>query len=117
MDPDRSMRALARLAALRDALDKTQSFYIEERYVREFHEGLDHVARLGQDVEEFRIPDAELQRRRTSHNYMTGEQSFSYSRSVERALMMAKLNAVIGYVEMLVSSKPQPSIGFRNEQE
>jgi hypothetical protein len=52
---DELARAHAILTALRDNVPKDRD-YVDEDYVHEYHEALDHLGRVGFDMKEFEIP-------------------------------------------------------------
>jgi hypothetical protein len=111
MDPlDKLARAYARLEALRDALPESSS--ITERYVDEYHAALKHLSDLGEDVAEFSIPDGDLRHMVSSSNAITREQRFTADRRVARPLLLAKLNAVLSYFNMVEGRTAKP-IGFK----
>ncbi len=102
-EKDRIARAYARLLALRNSLPNDDR--VHERYVREFHGALDHLA-VRFDVEEFRVLPEDIGRRWEATN-RTGQTEWSKDTYVDRALLMAKLDAVLTYFE-IVMAKPQP---------
>ena len=104
-------RAYAMLSALRKNVDQIGA--IPERYVRESHNVLDRMeSSLGTDLSEFRIPSAEVVPHATSYNTSTGETHYSEEKYVERAFMLMKLDAVLGYFEIITSEEPR-RIGFK----
>ena len=114
---DRIIRAYARLKALREALaaepmDRRQ---FPAKYVREYHDALAHLTESGFQTDEFRIPGEEVAPRVTGGNYLTGEVDYSADEYVDRSLFFAKLDAVLGYFDLVTAqpNMPKPLIGFR----
>jgi len=110
---DKLARAYATLKSLRNNIAEMTS-NPTEIFVKEFHTVLDKLEGIGKDISEFRIPDSAVQPRvmwRTSH--MGGGESIGYSEEkyVERAFLLTKLDAILGYFEIITSEKPR-SIGF-----
>lgn len=109
-DQDKLLRAYARLTALRDALPN--GTFVSERFVTEYHQALDHLGVLGVDVAEFRLLDGDITPRIASSNYLTGETRYTRERFVARALLLAKLTAVLSYFGMQIGHQDRP-MGFR----
>jgi hypothetical protein len=110
-DGDKLARAYARLVGLKESLSGRAT--IPERYVEEFHSALAHLADLGFDIAEFKIPPADLGPLMTSGNYLTGEKHYSPNRYVPRALFLAKLTAVLTYFSIQGSTGGEKRrIGF-----
>jgi hypothetical protein len=100
-DGDKLARAYARLVGLKESLPDWAT--IPERYVEEFHSALAHLADLGFDVAEFKIPPDDLGR----VNYSPDDLH------VPRPLFLAKLTAVLTYFSIQGSSGGEKRrIGF-----
>lgn len=111
---DALVRAYSRLVSLRDVLNGLTVGHVAQSYIDEFHGALDRLKGVGVDVEEFRVTPAAIQRPGSS-SYMGGAAAFRATRGdpyVDRALLLSKLGAVIGYFEMS-TSEPKRPIGFR----
>jgi hypothetical protein len=104
-------RVYAMLVSLRKNIAEIGA--VEEKYVREFHAVLDRIEGIEIDVSEFRIPDSELQPHITMTRFGSGgaEHSYSKEKYVEKAFILTKLDAILGYFEIITSEKPR-SIGF-----
>ena len=104
---DALVRAFATLSALRKNVDQIGA--ISEKYVREFHTVLDRLESIGIDVSEFRIPHSEI----TPHvrSVVGGVRHYSEEKYVDRAYMLTKMDAILGYFEIITSDKPR-KIGF-----
>ncbi len=100
MSEDRLLRAYARLRALRDALAKDRAPDFGLEYVEQFHGALDHLRQAGIEVDEFMVPNRAI------------KQSSTFGPYVDRSLLLAQLDAVIGYFE-LTTTEPKRHIGFR----
>ncbi len=110
---DKVARAYARLVGLKDSLPE-QAPVISERFVEEYHEALQHLSDLGIDIAEFRVRSEDLERLWEGGNSRTGENDYSKERYVPRALLLAKLTAVLTYFSLQDSpSGPERQIGFK----
>ena len=102
---DKLMRAYARLRALRENLP--QQFRVDKVYVDQFHEAIQHLQDSDIDVEEFQIRREHLVRTAIGKDRNTGELQYSTPR-IDRALLLAKIDAVIGYFELATQRRPRP---------
>jgi hypothetical protein len=100
-------RAFARLQGLRNNVAGLT--LVEEIYVREYHEVLDKLEGIGVDTSDFRVPSSEVKPRITG--FSGGETHYSSRKHVPKALLLAKLDAVIAYFQITASDKPK-NIGF-----
>jgi len=102
-------RAYAMLSSLRKNIaEGTFRFGVGETYIREFHNVLDRLEGIEIEVSEFRIPDSEVYRR-VAISSLEGD---TYTpKTVDRAFILTKLDAVLGYFEIITSEKPR-KIGF-----
>lgn len=110
---DELARAYAMLSALRKNI--AQMSDVTEAYVREFHSVLDKLDRIGIDVTEFRIPDSAVQPRITAM-FIDGTKSYSEEKYVDKPFILTKLDAVLGYFEIITSDKPK-KMGFSPPQD
>jgi len=113
---DELARAYAMLKSLRENIDRMTDYYVSETYIREFHTVLDRIESIGIDTSEFRIPDSELKHRDTAASmYVRGERISPYKPSeeqyVDKSFILTKLDAILGYFEIITSEKPK-RIGF-----
>jgi hypothetical protein len=102
-------RAYATLSSLRKNVGEITTG-VEETYVHEFHGVLDKLENIGIDVSEFRIPDSAVQPRVTAV-WEGGGRSYSEEKYVAKPFILTKLDAILGYFEIIMSEKPR-SIGF-----
>lgn len=112
-DDDRLARAYARLQGLKENLPNSPS--LPERYVREYHEALDHLSSIGRDIDEFKVRPEDVVPRLAGMS-RSGQPRYTQEKSVDRAILLSKLQAVITYFELSVSDaapEPRRSIGFR----
>ena len=111
---DELARAYATLKALRNNIDKMKEYSIPEKYVDEFHSVLGKLEGVGMETAEFRIPDSLVKPRITaSLRGADGRSHYSYSEEkyVERSFILTKLDAILGYFEIITAEKPR-KIGF-----
>ena len=110
-------RAYTMLTTLRTNIDKMTAL-IPETYVHEFHVVLDKLESIGKDVAEFRIPDSEVKPKVTGVSPVSyiggggGHVSYSEEKYVERTYILTKIDAILGYFEIITSEKPKKT-GFR----
>ena len=107
---DGLIRAYARLSALRSNVEKMKEYSVTETYVREFHSVLDKLEMNGLEVSDFRIPDSLVKPRITSSGF--DGRSYSEEKYADRSFLLLKLDAILGYFEIVTSEKPK-TIGFR----
>ncbi len=117
------LRSYSRLNALKVNLPKN-GWGIDEKYIREYHDMLTVLeGATGMRLEEFRIPDNELQRVMTSYTppgpYFGGEEKTTYTneRYCDRDYVLSKLDAILTYFQILNSPKEENKIGFRHPEE
>ncbi len=106
-------RAYAMLKSLRENIKEMTTYNVLEAYVSEFHTVLDRLEAIGVDVAEFRIPDSAVKPRITV-SWMEGtisKKSYSEEKYVERSFILTKLDAILGYFEIITPEKPR-KIGF-----
>lgn len=114
-------RAYATLSSLRKNIDQMTAL-VPETYLREFHAMLDRLEGIGIDVSEFRIPDSEVKPKVTSVspvNYIGGgggHVSYSKEKYVDKPYILTKIDAILGYFEIITSEKPK-RIGFIKSDE
>ena len=107
---DKVARAYARLVGLKESLPEQVD--VSERFVEEYHEALQHLSDLGIDVAEFRVRPEDLER--IWEGSVPGENFYSKERYVPRALLLAKLTAVLTYFSLQDSpGRPERQIGFK----
>ena len=110
-------RAYAMLSSLRKNIDQMTDSKVPETYVHEFHSVLTKLESIRMDVSEFRIPDSEIAPRVTAIHTLTfadtpaGGADFSKEKYVDKSLILTKLDAILGYFEIITSEKPK-RIGF-----
>ena len=115
---DKLARAYATLKSLRNNI--AEMTVVEEKYVHEFHTALDKLESIGIDVSEFRIPDSEIAPIVTSIRTLTFKDSpsgvtYSKEKYVDKAFILTKLDAILGYFEIITSEKPI-RIGFHTPE-
>jgi hypothetical protein len=98
----------SRLEALKKNLPPSMT--VDQKYVGEFHSILDSLEKeSGASLNDFRVPGSELRRRMTTKNTLTGEVSYSESPECDRAFLMMKIDATLGF---FTSRAERASIGF-----
>jgi hypothetical protein len=111
---DKLARAYSLLFALRQNLP-TELYNIDEDYVDQYHEALDHLSQLGYDVEEFKIPEQWVKTETWQVPDGEGyETRHSKTRQVDLAKFQVKLDSVLKYFSLttLAPSENQRPIGF-----
>ncbi|MFC2011678.1 hypothetical protein ACFLVU_00980 [Chloroflexota bacterium] len=105
-------RAYTNLSALRKNIGEMTDYLVPETYVKEFHAVLDRIEGIGIDVSEFRIPDSEVKLRTVASQYVGGRKVWANEViGVEKSFILIKLDAILGYFEIITSEKPR-AIGF-----
>ena len=112
---DELLRVYATLLSLRKNIEQ-MDLDIHEKYVKEYHDLLNRLDSIGEDISEFRIPDIELWEREGLSNYKTGGITLYKSKGVDKPYLMTKLDAILNYFEIITSEKPK-KIGFRTSQD
>ena len=102
---DALARAYAMLTSLRKNLDKMTYSVIPEKYVDEFHDVLDKLENIGIETADFRIADSLVKPRIPGGT----------EKHVERLFILTKIEAILGYFEIIISDKPK-KMGFRREE-
>jgi hypothetical protein len=108
-------RAYAMLMALRKNIEQMGP-NISETYVQEYHAALDRIESTGVDVSEFRISNAQITPRTTVISTLSGpgygSSQHSREKYADKPLMLTKIDALLGYLEISISEEPR-TIGFR----
>ena len=108
-------RVLATLPALRKNIDDMKDNLVLETYVREFHTVLDRLDGIGINVSEFRVPDSEVKPRVPAFSSFGGRDgshvSYTDEKYVDKSFILIKLDAILGYFEIITSEKPK-KMGF-----
>ena len=117
------IRAYSRLTALKSNLPKN-GWGIDEKFIREYHAVLDKLEEAtGLRLEEFRIPDSELQRAVASYApadpYSGGEEETTYTdeRYCSRDYTLSKLDAILMYFRLISSANGKTAMGFQSPEE
>ena len=110
-------RAYVSLSVLQKNLNKMKDFLIEETYVKEYYSILDRLQQIGVDVIEFRIDTSEIKPRFAGGVIRlngTSSQSYTNEKYVKRALLLIKVESVLGYFK-LITEEPKRTIGFTHK--
>jgi len=117
---DELARAYAMLSALRTNISQMTDDSVEEKYVKEFHSVLDKLDSIEIDVSEFRIADSlvkpKIDAPITVHRDGSKTIHYSEEKYVERSFILTKIDAVLGYFEIITSEKPK-KMGFSTPQD
>lgn len=117
---DTLARAFATLSSLQNNINQMTDNRILEKYVNEYHTVLDSLEGIGENVSEFRIPDSEITPRVTVIRTLTFSNEpksgadYSKEKYVDKSFILTKLDAILGYFEIITSDKPR-RIGFRKD--
>jgi len=110
------LRAYSRLVALKANLP--ESLLTHEKYVKEYHEIVDLLAKeVNTSLEEFKIPHAEIRREvnYTQPDWETGEgggYTYGPNSYCERSFLLSKLDALLSYFQVKYLSRGEQGIGF-----
>ena len=113
---DTLARAYATLLSLRGNIDQMGDIVLEN-YVHDYHKALDKLEAIGIEASEFCIPDSDLKPRDMAvRAYVNGERvsppRFSKEKYIDKSLILTKLDAILGYFEIITTEKPG-KMGFR----
>ena len=110
---DELARAYAMLSSLRKNIGEITADRVLETYVCEFHTALDKLESIGKDVSEFRVPDSVVKPRITSSMWddRGAHNTYSDEKYVDKSFILTKIDAILGYFEIITSEKPR-RIGF-----
>jgi len=112
---DALARAYAALSSLRKNIDsKIVAYRVPETYVQEYHWMRDKLENIGIDVSEFRVPDSMV--KPVNLSIVVGKERYSEEKYVEKPFFLAKIDAILGYFEIVFQEKPR-SIGFTKPHE
>jgi len=110
------VKILARLTAVKKNIPTTH--LVEKKYVEEFHDILSGLEKIsGEDLQEFRVPNQEINPRVTSISYGGGK-TYSSESYCQREFLLMKIDGVLGYFTYLLqpSDDKGPELGFRVEE-
>lgn len=93
---DELVRAFAMLSSLRKNVAEMNE--VSEMYIQEFYSVLDRLEKTGISVSEFRIPSQTI--------YFVRARRY-----IDKRFLLTKLDALLGYFEIITSEKPR-RIGF-----
>jgi hypothetical protein len=99
---DKVRRAFERISSIRQNIPED---HVDERFVQEYSDALHHLHDAGYNVKEFEIPQQWLELRVVRKSDI-GIAHAKY-RSVDRALFLTKVDAVLGYF-----TRSREKIGF-----
>ena len=108
---DELARAYTMLKSLRSNIGQMTTNRVPETYVHEFHTVLSKLEDMGMDVADFRVPASEIAPNVESINTITGQTSYTTEQYVDKTFLLFKLDAILGYFEIITSEKPR-KIGF-----
>ena len=120
---DTLARAYATLKALRNNIDKMKEYSVPEKYFDEFLNVLAKLEGVGIETAEFRVPDSEVKPKvisaapvNNSSGMAVGIPRYSDEKYVDKSFILTKLDAILGYFEIITSEKPR-RIGFTKSDE
>ena len=119
---DELIRAYTTIKSLRNNIEKIANVNIEESYVKEYHIALKRITDIGIDVIEYCIPISEIKPIQEARfvTVRPGESipkgSNTKEKYVKKPYFLTKIDAIIGYVEILISEKPK-RMGFRKSED
>jgi hypothetical protein len=108
---DKITRAYSRLVALRK--NTPEQVYVDEEWVGQYQQALQHLADLGFDIDEFKIPEQWLKNRVAVSG--PGRTRYRKEREVHTSKFLSKLDAAVEYFSISTSTPegvPRKVIGF-----
>ena len=100
------IRAFVLLKSLQKNIGNIKESIVSETYINEYHAVLEKLKSIDIDTEDFYIPSSVIKIYR----------DYSGEKDVERTYFLTKIDAVLGYFEILTSSEPK-KIGFRKSED
>ena len=94
---DKLRRAYARIRAIRNNVPNPPNVVVQFGQIEDYHQALQHLKDLGENIEEFKVPENQIERSPVS--------GLLY---VDRALFLAKVDSVLNYFD-----EPDRPIGFK----
>ena len=103
-------KSFANLNALKNNLPEGR---INEKYVTLFHDEIRRLTDFGFDgLDEFKIPDEEINYRCISRNYKTGNRNYSKERFVDKNIFLIKLDAMLTFFQIKTNGI---EVGFKTD--
>lgn len=102
---DELIRAYAALSSLRKNIGAMKLDIVSDTYINEYHSILEKIKNIGIEVIDFYIPNS----LRQDYTFHPGE------KHVERTYFLLKIDAVLGYFEIITSPELK-KIGFRKQE-
>lgn len=99
---DALIRVFTALSSLRKNIGSMKLDIVSEIYISEYHSILEKLKNIGIDITDFYIPDSARQ-----EYTLYGDE-----KCTERTYFMTKIDAILGYFEIINSPEPK-RIGFR----
>jgi hypothetical protein len=111
-DPNKLFKAYSKLKAIKSNLNSS-SRYTHERYVDEYNDAVSDIEDvLNEELDTFSVPSYEIKPKVTSRSASSGAR-YSSDKWTETQYLMTKVDALINYMEILLSSKePKKPFGF-----
>ena len=114
MSEDAIIRSYSRLAALKQNIPSDNAIDVVETYIKEYHDILENLSKeIGAPLDEFRVPDKEINHRLTSFSPFEDKSTYSDEKYCEKGLFLSKLDGVLSYFTIKYLSKEKKNIGFK----
>lgn len=112
MDTDKILRAYTRLKSLREKMPPKGAFYINERFVKEYHEIISSLEQeTGFSLDEFKIPSEDMEKAWVGSSGERDYYTKDYTCNIE--IFLSKMDALLSYFELRFLSNEKPDIGFK----
>ena len=113
---DKLKRAHAMLSSLQNNIAQMGG-NVPEKYVHKFHDVLNRLGGIDIDVTEYRVPDSEVKPIIDRPIMRVGGEiikHYSEEKYVDKPFILTQLDAILGYLDSLISDKPEKprKIGF-----
>lgn len=99
VDQDVLVRVYATIKSLRDIVAAETIYFTKGMYADQYNTALDRLIAGGFDVQEFKVPAADIKPHREQTNYVTMAFRMTEPR-VDRGLFLSKMNAVLTYFDI-----------------
>lgn len=103
--------AYSKLLAIKNNLPDHVS--VEESWVRQFHECLESVSDiLDGHIDEFKVSESDIKHQEYQISYEPIQMELSKEKFCDRPKLMAKIDAVLNYIQLKSPPEDKDQIGF-----
>ena len=105
--------AYSKLLSIKNNLPEHVS--IDESWVIQFHESLEGISDiLGSHFNEFKVPESDIKYQEYQTSYNPVQTELSESKFCDRSKLMAKIDAVLTYIQLKSPPEDKEQMGFHS---